>query len=310
MDMNMLRVVILCHGDEHDIWGSTLITHYLEQAFKRLGHETWRVSVTKYSDEYPSILSKRINLLICEGVPEWQVPKGVWENADTKIFWWESELFYNLEAIVDTGFDAIITNSNQVEALREKGLAAHRVNLAVDKNIINAKRNKDYISEFVFVGRYPHKTKEQMDMFEFVDQIGEFNLWGIGWEESIYKNYYKGRLPLYDVGSLYKSADIALLLTEEKQKKRGMFNNRVYEVLGAGAIALSDSYDELQKSDLGSFIYFPKSIDDIKDIYEKRNSIAEKKRVLEAQEYVLSNHNYDVRAKEILAFCKNTLNLW
>ena len=107
--MKRLRIGILYHGNESDVWGSMIITHYLERALKRFEHDVWRISVTEHND-YPNILNKRTDLLICEGVPEWQVPKGVWENADKRLFWWESELFYNIDTIANSNFDAVVTH--------------------------------------------------------------------------------------------------------------------------------------------------------------------------------------------------------
>lgn len=297
--MEKLRIGILYHGNDWDIWGSMIITHYLQKAFLRLGYDVWRISVTEHND-YPTLLARKTDLLICEGVPEWQVPKGVWESSVTRIFWWESDLFYNIDTIAQSNFDAVVTNSYESEALKERGMVVQRVDLAVDRDIDKAKKKPAYRSDFVYMGRYPHKTKKQMELLTSSSHVGQLSLWGVGWDESPFQHLYKGVLPLFDIGSLYKSADISLLLTDRKQQKRGMFNNRVFEVLGSGAIAISEPYKALQESDLGEFIHFVSSEDELAEIYHRRNTAEAKKKRKDAQRYVLEKHNYDERAKDIL----------
>ena len=298
--MSKYRIGVLHHGGENDVWGSVGTTYYLSKALARLGHEVYRISVTEHQD-YPRLLSKKTDFIICEGVPEWQVPKGVWDTTEKKIFWWLSDLFYNVDTIVESNFDAFAVNSDAYLQLLDKGKIAVRIDLAVDRDFYKGKYTDMYRSDFVYVGNYPHKTKKQMDfMFLNAAKVGSLNLWGQGWDKSPYASFYQAPINYRNLRDLYKSSKISLLLTEKRQKKRGMINNRVYEVLGSGCLALSERYDELEKSDLGRFITFVDNEDDFWDAIYNYESESTQNKIMRAQKYVLQNHNYDIRAKHFI----------
>ena len=300
--MKKYRVGLLHHGGENDIWGSVVTTYYLKKALEKLGHEVYRISVTEHQN-YPEILSRKTDFIICEGVPEWQIPKGVWDTTDIKIFWWLSDLFYNIDTIKASHFDAIAVNSNSYKILEKEGISTARIDLAVDKDFNRARAKKKYKSDFVYVGNYPHKSKKQMDyMFLNAKRVGDLNLWGNGWENSPYKEDYKEPLHYKELSSLYKSVKYSILLTEKRQKKREMFNNRVYEVLGSGCLAICEPYEALEKSDLGKYIKFVKSSEDFNNLIKDYNSKGNKLLRKEAQHYVLQNHNYDILSSHFSLF--------
>ena len=300
-----MRIGLLHHGNEQYVWGSVITTLYLQKALQRMGHDVWRISVTEHQD-YPALLSRKTDLIICEGVPEWQVPKGVWDTAEKKIFWWLSDLFYNIDSIVDSEFDAIATNTNQVLELLKRGKVAARIDLAVDKDMPFTDSVDEYSSDVVYVGSYPHKSKEQMDeMFLKCAEVGEFSLWGSGWNDSPYKQYYKGVLPLYDIGKLYNSAKYTVLLTESRQKKRGMINNRVYESLACGCLGISEEFGQLMNSDLGEFIFFSPSKEEIIKYITDYNCKYMHAKRKKARIYVIEKHNYDNRANDFISLYNN-----
>jgi len=300
-----MRIGLLHHGNEQYVWGSVITTLYLQKALQRLGHDVWRISVTEHQD-YPTLLSKKTDLIICEGVPEWQIPKGVWDTTDKKIFWWLSDLFYNVDTVVTSNFDGIATNSNQVSDLIKMGKTAARIDLAVDKDMPLASPCDQYKSDFVYVGSYPHKSKEQMDqMFLSCADIGSFSLWGNGWDESPYSVYYKGVLPLFDIGKLYKSVKYTVLLTETRQKNRGMINNRVFEALACGCLGISEKYDTLEKSDLGEFIQFSNGSTELLKMLVDYDCDYMRKKRMQASKYVIEKHNYDIRAKQFIELYNN-----
>lgn len=299
--MKKYRIGLLHHGGENEIWGSVVTTFYLKKAFERLGHEVYRISVTEHQD-YLKLLAKKTDFIVCEGVPEWQIPKGVWDTTDIKIFWWLSDLFYDINTIKRTNFNAIAVNSNAFQELRESNIISDRIDLAVDKDFDRATAKKKYKSDFVYVGNYPHKSKKQMDfMFLNAEKVGKLNLWGHGWGLSPYFANYKEPLHYTELASLYKSVKYSLLLTEKRQMKREMFNNRVFEVLGSGCLALCEKYDALEKSDLGKYIKFVKTQEDFVNALKNYNKPENQLLIKEAQDYVLKNHNYDERAKQFIA---------
>ncbi|MBN1468100.1 MAG: glycosyltransferase family 1 protein [Fusobacteriaceae bacterium] len=302
--MCKLKIGLLHHGNEENIWGSVITTRYLEKAFKKLGHNVWRISVTEHQD-YSRILSTRTDFFVSEGVPEWQIPKGIWDFTDKKIFWWLSELFYNIKLIVKSNFDGIATNSEDFKNIENNKKMFKKIDLAVDNDILKATFDSKYEGYCAYIGAYPHKTQEQMDkLFLPCIKYSKFGLWGYGWENSNYAKYHKGVLPIDDIGILYKSVQAALLLTEKRQQNRGMINNRVYEVLGSGCIAISEEFEYLEKSDLGKYIYFVNNENDFRDVIDNINSVEFNKNRVEAQKYVIENHNYINRAKAFIELYK------
>ena len=298
--MKKYRIGLLHHGSEDEIWGSVVTTYYLQKALKRLGHDVYRISVTQHHD-YPKLLQKKTDFIICEGVPEWQIPKGIWDTTDKKIFWWMSDLFYNVDTIGKSNFDGFAVNSNEYLKLLEQGKVAIRIDLAVDKDFNKGKAKKEFKSDFAYVGNYPHKSKSQMDfMFLNSAKYGHLNLWGHGWDKSDYAEYYQEPVYYQELPNLYSSVKYAILLTEKRQMKREMFNNRVYEVLGSGGLALCEKYDALKNSDLGKYITFVKDEKDFENALKNFDSKENKKLRKEAQKYVLTHHNYDIRAKQFI----------
>jgi len=295
LDSKKYRIGLLHHGNKTNIWGSVITTKYLEKALLKLGHDVYNISVTQHED-YPTILSKKTDFFISEGVPEWQIPKGVWDTTDKKIFWWLSELWYDVDNIDTSNFDAIATNSN----LEPKKPHA-KIDLAVDAGIHYAGVNEAYMGYYAYIGLYPHKSIEQMDgLFLPCIKYGKLGLWGKGWVKSPYKEYDKGVLELNEIGTLYKSVKAALLLTEMKQKAKNMINNRVYEVLGSGCLAISEPFEYLENSDLGKYIQFVKKDEDMKTILERHEAGEFKQTIVAAQRYVLENHNYIKRAEQFI----------
>lgn len=300
-----MRIGLLYSGNELDsIWGAVVTTFYLSSEFKKMCYDVWRESINSIND-YNKILSRPTDMLISEGVPEWMIPQDIFNNSNIKIFWWLSKLFYNEINITKTNFNGIATNSESCyNFLRKNKIKTKKIDLCVSSDIINAKINKQIFNNYcVYLGKYPHKSSEQMALI--FQEAAKYNLglWGHGWENSIYKKYYKGILEVNEIGSLYKSTEVSFLLTEQKQKESGMINNRVYEVIGSGSIPISEPYKYLENSELGEFINFVNSKEEVQEILIKaKKDNAMKEKSYRGQKFVLSKHNYKIRAKEFIQF--------
>jgi len=59
-------------------------------------------------------------------------------------------------------------------------------------------------------------------------------------EANNWHRFWRGPLPLDDIAKLYSSAKIVLNYHEDSQRKWGMWNNRIYEALGCGALLITD----------------------------------------------------------------------
>ena len=301
-----MRIGFIYVSDEiHEIWGSAITTYYLAEAFKNLGHEVVRASITT-TKNWDIISQKKFDFIISEGVPFYQLPDQIKEQSNKIIFWWLSTFHYNIDSICQDKFDAIATNSEYCyELLQQKKIFSKLINLAVPSSFSEVKEKEEYKSVCTFLGTNVQKTEEQIDfLFKPASEIG-LTIWGNGWDKTKYLNYFKGPLPLLDIGTLYKSVQVVLLLTENKQKNLKMINNRAFEAVGSGSITISDHFDYLKNSPIGKFIKFFNTSSEIKDyLIELKNNSKfydqEKKLANEGKKYVLENEVYELRAKEFI----------
>lgn len=137
--MKLLRIGLVHEGDEtNDIWGSAITTMHLEESFKKLGHQTWRASVT-CNQELEGSYYEDTDLLISEGVAKWLVPENVWRGAKIKVLWWLSNLYYDREAVMGSGFDGIATNSyDEYRILSEAGVETSYIDLCAQPELATA----------------------------------------------------------------------------------------------------------------------------------------------------------------------------
>lgn len=298
-----MRIGVLYSGEDQErIHGSAITTYYLKEAFERLGHEVWRWSVTS-AKLMPQSLIAGTDLVISEGVPHDQIISRIWRDCTHVILWHLSGMFYHSEALLSTPFHAVATNSRDVwHHLSSKGKPCAHIELAAPLSFASAISHKRYRSNSVYLGCYPHKSLEQLMLLLRPAISFGLAVWGYGWKESIFSEYHRGILPLGDIGSLYRSVDTVLALTENKQKMLNMINNRIYEGLAAGTPIISDEYLGLKAHELGEFINFTSSEAEVTELLCARgydsNAMQRAKR---GQRVVLERHTYDVRARQFLA---------
>jgi len=306
--MDKIKIGFLYAGNYSTLpWGSAITTFYLSRAFKTLGHCTWLYSVT--DERKPNWeLIKNTDLIISEGVPDWQIPNEILELKAVRIFWWLSDLFYDINTISNLKFDGIATNSKKYfDELTLKDVAVSKIDLCADETFASAPIDKYTYDNFcVYLGKHPHKNISQTDLI--FENSSQYNLgiWGTGWESSKYSKFYKGILPFTEIGSLYRSSEVAFVLTEQKQKANGMFNNRTYEILICGCNAISEKFEDLENSELGEFINFAESKEQVEEflIAIRKDKASFSTKSLAAKKMVLEKHNYKVRAIQFYDFYK------
>jgi spore maturation protein CgeB len=306
--MEKIKIGFLYAGNYSTLpWGSAVTTFYLSKAFKTLGHTTWLYSVTDEKKPNRELI-KNTDLIISEGVPDWQIPNEILELKAVRIFWWLSNLFYDISTIKNLKFDGIATNSKKYyDELNLKDVAVSKIDLCADETFASAPINKSTYDNFcVYLGKHQHKNISQTDLI--FENSSQYNLgiWGTGWEISKYSAYYKRILPFTEIGSLYRSSEVAFLLTEQKQKVNGMFNNRTYEILICGCIAISEKFEDLENSELGEFINFAENKEQVEEILKAilRDKSLFLAKSLEAKKNILEKHNYKIRAIQFYDFYK------
>ncbi len=307
-----LKIGLIYQGNgTNDIWGCYITTYYLQKAFQELGHEVWRFSVTY--DQMPADNSfDNTDLMIVEGTPTWLIPRDLWFCAKFHAFWWLSDLYYNKETVTESIFDGVATNSKLDFEVIEKKIPSAIINLAVDKDFCAGIQKNDLYDENVtYLGLFPHKSEDQMDFLFTPASKFNLSLWGRGWEKSKYAKFAKGILPISHINQLYSQSRAALLITEKRQMARGMINNRAFEVLGCGCLAISESYPEMEQSDIGKFVKFfstPKAVEEYlyyTDLLSDKVQIENK----QAQQYLMKHHTYTNRAHEFIALYEQWLGV-
>jgi glycosyltransferase involved in cell wall biosynthesis len=166
--------------------------------------------------------------------------------------------------------DGFITNS--VAAV--KVLEAHRpaicLPLAVEDDYGPVEPQEHYLSDVVFLGSGGRGNKRPATTMHYLQGAKKFDfaLWGNNWDRDYWAREYeatpeannwfrfwRGRLPLDDIGALYSSAKIVLNFHEDSQRQWGMWNNRVFEAMGCGALMICDEADGLRE-EFGDAIVF------------------------------------------------------
>lgn len=305
-----MRIGLLYLGDEIEtIWGSNITTYYLGQAFKQLGHDVWRVSLDNPSINWAPLLKQRTQMVIAEGIPFEKITPELRDQCDFIVQWWLTTLFYDEHQIISAPFDAIATNSEEwFLKLKELGVMTQKIELAAPFSFSISPTSPNYSCFSTYLGYYPLKTKEQMDLlFEPAKNFG-LDIWGAGWEESPYRPNYRGILPLEDIGCLYRSANIVLALTETKQRDLGMINNRIFEALMAGAVVISDQHPSFSTHEIGQFINVVKNKDEVQSIMQKVLESQELQiKASFGQEFVAKKHTYFQRARDFLNLYQSLL---
>ena len=302
------KIGLLFMGDELDeIWGSAITTLYLAEALRTRGAEVWRASAT-HTPNWGLVVKEPPDLLIAEGVPTKLIPPLLGGVGITKILWCLSDLFSRDDRLADSYFDGVATNSGIVlERLTREGILAKRIDLAVSSSFAISPTESGFSPECVYLGCYPHKSNQQMDMLFRPAAKYHLSIWGYGWRASPYSEFARGPLPLISIPGLYHSASIVLALTEQRQKRLGMINNRIYEALACGAVVLSDEFPALEFSDIGKAINFVATENEARSFLERffcDNSFNEEchRRAKLGQQLVLNQHTYDRRADAFLSF--------
>jgi hypothetical protein len=298
----MMRIGVLYMGNERDrICGGGVITHYLTEALRALGHDTWRASGTQATD-FSNVPD--VDVLISEGVPASLMPPVLWRKSRRVVYWWLSNLYYDEATIARAPFDGIATNAAAAtERLRAQGIAAWTIELAASEDFASAPPRREYTSMATYLGTYPHKDQAQLDALLTPATAVDFAIWGRGWERSSFRQWYRGILPLLDVGALYRSVRVVLAMTEERQRRMGMINNRIFEAIISGAVVISDPHPVLGSHELGRFVHFASTADEVRETLQRTERDPELRALAEeGQRCALARHTYRDRAAQFVEF--------
>lgn len=291
------------------ISGSEITTGSLMSAFVK--HDSV-ANVTRFSSgNYHLLEQNTIDLMIIEG---WHPDLPVFIKDTRKfcpkavILFWNLS-FYGFNGVVKLDVDGFLTNSRKNALLLNKIKPTKFVMLAADLD--NYKIEDFNILQgldVTYLGfNHPNKSEalERLVLYE-AKEFG-LSIYGAGWENHPFlKECSKGILPINDIKKLYSNSKIVLGMTEERQRKSGMINNRVFEALSCGVCFISEYSSELERV-FGDGIFFVKNEGDTKNniskILENYHNLASHRR--KVIEMIANKHTYSHRVIEILDFYKS-----
>ncbi len=293
------------------ISGSEITTNGIYNAFLKYQDE---FQVLRFAPgNYENISASILDLVIIEGwhpsLPEFiSVVRKF--NAKVKILFWNLS-FYGFNGVVKLDVDGFLSNSRKNTHLLNRIKPAKYLMLAADVDtfkLINSPKTVE--REVVYLGMY-HPSKSEAVEKLILHEASDFNLeiYGHGWETNpILNSYSKGVLPYHKMVSLYNSSKVVLGVTEDRQRKFGMINNRVFEALACGAFFVSEHFIELEQT-FGDLIFYSKNIGDtrksikiILDNYEQFNS-----QRFNIISFIRNNHSYEHRTHEFISFYHDLL---
>lgn len=302
-----MNIGLLYKGDEEkEIWGCAIVTLYLKNALEKMGHKVWRASVD-VTKNWSQFFDPLPDLIISASAPHYEMPTEFFNHRTKLVYWWLSRLFYdNVKEICSSGFHGVGTNSwIFTEELKKENKPSGFIALAAPPELAEAKMDKKYATPCIFLGSPANKTYEQVKMLITAASDHGIALWGYGWEELPFTDYWKGPLPLNDIGPLYKSAKCALAFTEARQTEHRMINNRIFEGLITGTIMLSEPNPTLSSCDLADYVNCVSTEEEarnfLSNLFSDESIMLEvKEKALAGQKVVLAKHTYTHRANDFL----------
>jgi len=163
-----------------------------------------------------------------------------------------------------------MSNSARAVEVLGKHRPAAWIPLAVDDDYGPLAAQDRYRADVVFLGSGGRGNKRPVTTQHFLQPAKQFDfaLWGSYWDRDYWAREYvdkpeandwyrfaRGQLPLHDIAALYSSAKIVLNFHEDTQREWGMWNNRVFEALGVGALMICDEAAGLREEFGDAIVY-------------------------------------------------------
>ncbi|RHY11211.1 hypothetical protein DYB25_000180 [Aphanomyces astaci] len=206
-----------------------------------------------------------------------------------------------LNTIQQLDVDAFFTNSHEaLELLKPHAPHTEFMLLAAESPSSTAPRPVSTASTIVFVGNAIGISTKR-DLATMLREAIPFGLtiYGYAWDlVPEFTPYWGGILPPEDLPRVYSSARVVLGATMDGQRRSGMINNRVFEVLAAGSILINDHYGALEALLGDHILYYTKPGDVTRHM---RQLSAFPYSPFELQAFVRSAHTYDHRVRQVVA---------
>lgn len=252
------------HGE---VWGEEIDAIGIKKTFENDGIscEIITTNIIKYLQENDPSALKEYDLAIhfywptimlrnCKNILFFQ------QYYDDKIFAKASKHFHE--------FDLVMTNAATIA--KEHNLKYFP--LAVDlPSFKNSVVKDNFLCDISFIGNTKMRSDKTYERFLKPAKQFNLNIYGHGWEEEHYKEYhkyYKGRLDIEEMPHVYKSSKLVLCIHNDEYVTRfGLVTNRIFHVLAAGSILISDPHPDLVSMFKdGEGVVYTKGFDDLNSI--------------------------------------------
>ncbi len=254
-----MKIVLFSPGlDEQSIWGEKILLISQAACLRKEfpGAEVFTFGL----GDIDKIAAMRVDLLISYYTgprPPWRADDiaDLVDGITILTVWNHGDL---LEEFARIRVDGFATNSKSATQI----LGRHRPTLYLPTAIADdygpLEPDARYRADVVYLGGGGRGNKRAETTRRYLEPAMKFDfaLWGSHWEREYWAGVYAdhpdgpganrwyrfwcGQLPLDDIARLYSSAKIVLNYHEDSQREWGMWNNRVFEALGCGALMICD----------------------------------------------------------------------
>jgi glycosyltransferase involved in cell wall biosynthesis len=264
-------IVLLSPGlNEKQIWGEKLAV--ISEA-KCLGIEFPDATIYQYGiEDLERIAAMKVDLLISYFTgprPPWRIDNiaDLVEGVTILKVVNHGDL---LDEFARLPVDGFITNGLAAANLLGERRPSAYISLAVEDDYGPVLPQDRYHSDVVFLGSGGRGNKRPATTQHYLEAAKKFDfaIWGSDWDRDYWAREYianpqrndwyrfcRGPLPLNDIAALYSSAKVVLNFHEDSQRQWGMWNNRVFEALGCGALMICDECAGLRE-EFGNAIVF------------------------------------------------------
>lgn len=280
--------------DVAESWGDTHFARQLARAFRRVGFQT------------------RINIL-----PQWEASET--QDADIVIHLrglhpatpkpgavnvlWVISHPDDVTAEECEKYDIVFAASEMfaTKLRNQVNVPVHVLLQATDPDVFHPGEPDPMLHhEVLFVGnaRWPARIAPRWAMEVNLPLV----IYGKNWENfpenaHVADSYF----PNANLGSLYRSAEIVLNDHWPDMKASGFLSNRLFDVLGAGGLVVSDYIDGIEEVFDGSIPTYESAADLQRLVTALRNDPAERARLsIRGMQLVHQFHTFDVRVREMV----------
>lgn len=260
-------------------------------ALRHLGHD-----VVEVANKYPTQLDADIIISTDIGINPSKLPSCV------KIIW----NIDDPECPVPLKWDIILTNSYEMIPHYKSKFETNNVawlTFAFDNLLHKPVESNNKEWDFIYIGN----GIESKSYDTILEPATDYNLaiFGKEWDKPNnikYQQYLKGSADYTQLPSYYSKARIALNMHRSTQQQHsGSYIMKDFEILGCGAMCISDWFNGWERY-FADYMVTSRTALETRELIKYYLSHPDKceEMGMRAQEYILENHTYIHRAKELL----------